>query len=114
MDTYNGHFMQTFLPYESYEQSAKVLDDKRLGKQRSECVIILKTLLGVYSKESRRGWPHHPATKMWCGYELSLTNYAEAICAEWIRRGHADTCMAWFLGRRKELLLPRVIPVDAS
>jgi len=28
--------MQTFLPYESFEKSAEVLDNKRLGKQREE------------------------------------------------------------------------------
>ena len=64
--------MQTFLPYEDFEKSARVLDDKRLGKQRSESIIILKTLLGVYEKEGRKGWPHHPATKMWAGHEVAL------------------------------------------
>lgn len=36
--------MQTFLPYPSFELSARVLDDKRLGKQRVECLQILKAL----------------------------------------------------------------------
>ena len=38
--------MQTFLPYADFPGSAKVLDRKRLGKQRVECCQILNTLLG--------------------------------------------------------------------
>ena len=95
--------MQTFLPYESFEKSARVLDDKRLGKQRSECMIILKTLLGVYEKEGRKGWPHHPATKMWTGCERALVRYSIAICDEWIERGHNDSCMDWFAQVSRDL-----------
>lgn len=40
--------MQTFLPYPSAEQSAKVLDTQRLGKQRVECLQILATLCDIY------------------------------------------------------------------
>lgn len=36
--------MQTFLPYPDFSASARVLDDKRLGKQRVECLQILKAL----------------------------------------------------------------------
>lgn len=36
--------MQTFLPYSNFSASARVLDDKRLGKQRVECLQILKAL----------------------------------------------------------------------
>ena len=32
--------MQTFLPYANYTKSAQVLDDKRLGKQRVEALLI--------------------------------------------------------------------------
>lgn len=39
--------MQTFLPYESYDDSAESLDYRRLGKQRVETLQILMTLLGV-------------------------------------------------------------------
>ena len=58
-------------------------------------MIILKTLLGVYEKEGRKGWPHHPATKMWKGYEGYLSIYTRYVCAEWKRRGHKDTVYAW-------------------
>ena len=36
--------MQTFLPYSSFYQSARVLDRQRLGKQRVETLQILKSL----------------------------------------------------------------------
>lgn len=65
-----------------------MLDDKRLGKQRVETLQIMKALV------DGEGWTHHPATKMWRGYEYSLLNYQYAICYEWhIFRGFADTCL---------------------
>ena len=79
--------MQTFLPYADFRQSAQVLDMRRLGKQRVECLQILQTLLG-YSQ----GWQNHPAVKMWRGYEQALLQYGLAICSEWIKRGYKDTC----------------------
>ena len=38
--------MQTFLPYPSFDASAKVLDYRRLGKQRVEAYQILNTITG--------------------------------------------------------------------
>ena len=79
--------MQTFLPYPDFAQTAAVLDTRRLGKQRVEAMQILRALTRpVY------GWKHHPAVLMWQGYEEALGAYAVAICREWCRRGHADTC----------------------
>ena len=34
----------------------------------------------------------YPAAKQWKGYEEALAAYGVAICREWCRRGHADTC----------------------
>lgn len=80
--------MQTFLPHPSFGYSASVLDDKRLGKQRVETLQIMSALV------ENKGWVHHPATKMWQGYEFSLLKYQYAICYEWyIFRGYADTCL---------------------
>lgn len=73
--------MQTFLPYPNFEQSAKVLDRQRLGKQRVEVLTLLKG-----------GWKNHPASKMWHGHERYLALYGMAICDEWISRGYKDTC----------------------
>lgn len=81
--------MQTFLPYESFAQSAASLDRQRLGKQRVEGLQILRTLSGVTA-----GWQNHPAVKMWRGHEWSLANYTSAVCIEWQKRGYKDTCLS--------------------
>jgi len=75
--------MQTFLPYASYGRSAVVLDQARLGKQRVEAVQILRTNLGL----STAGWQHHPAVRMWKGYESALWHYTSIMCQEWEYRG---------------------------
>lgn len=75
--------MQTFLPYESFSESAKCLDWRRLGKQRVEAMQILNTISGV-----SRGWVNHPAVKMWRGYEEALQMYFNAISMEWVKRGY--------------------------
>ncbi len=67
--------------------SAAALDSKRLGKQRVEAVQVLRGLTWP-----GYGWRHHPAVKMWRGYEEALAAYGVAICREWCGRGHADTC----------------------
>src|SRR5947208_1979490 len=36
--------MQTFLPYADFERSARVLDRKRLGKQRVETIQVVRAL----------------------------------------------------------------------
>lgn len=79
--------MQTFLPYDDFIQSAKVLDSKRLGKQRVEVLQILKAII------DDSGWIHHPATHMWRGYTNALVAYGIVVCNEWIRRGNKDTCL---------------------
>jgi hypothetical protein len=86
--------MQTFLPYRSFESSARVLDNKRLGKQRVEVMQIMAALvkLQVHTDTANIAWGNHPATKMWKGYEFALMSYQEAVCAEWARRGFNDTC----------------------
>lgn len=78
--------MQTFLPYPSFSESARVLDRQRLGKQRVEVMQLLKAL------RDGGGWANHPATKMWRGHTRYLALYGLAICDEWISRGYKDTC----------------------
>jgi hypothetical protein len=81
--------MQTFLPYADFERSARVLDLKRLGKQRVECIQVLRG-----TTRSDYGWRHHPAVLMWKGYEEALARYAFTCCEVWTERGFADTCAA--------------------
>jgi hypothetical protein len=81
--------MQTFLPYADFERTARVLDLRRLGKQRVECIQVLRGLT-----RSDYGWRHHPAVKMWKGYEEALGRYSFTCCEVWVERGFADTCAA--------------------
>lgn len=81
--------MQTFLPYPDFSRSARVLDNKRLGKQRVEVLQILNVLLKPGGKS---GWRNHPAVRMWRGYEHRLHTYGLAVCREWTGRGYKDTC----------------------
>jgi hypothetical protein len=91
--------MQTFLPNPSYTESARVLDYKRLGKQRVET----KQILNAMSKTTG-GWRNHPATKMWRGHEVELCLYGAAMCAEWKRRGYRDSLHEYFLLTATEYL----------
>ncbi len=80
--------MQTFLPYPDFAETARVLDQRRLGNQRSEALVILRVCnIPTY------GWQHHPAVRMWRGFELALMAYGRAICEAWISNGRADTVM---------------------
>jgi len=78
--------MQTFLPYPDFGASARALDDRRLGKQRSEALTILRVLAGKV-----KGWRHHPAVLMWKGYEGALGLYLNACIDEWVRRGYRNS-----------------------
>jgi hypothetical protein len=78
--------MQTFLPKPSLLGSVKVLDNKRLGKQRLECLQILKALRG-----ETQAWKNHPAVKMWDGCETALEIYFNLCCQEWVSRGFKNS-----------------------
>ncbi|WP_433872191.1 MSMEG_6728 family protein [Saccharopolyspora sp. CA-218241] len=79
--------MQTFLPYPDFVQSAAVLDDRRLGKQRVEALQVLRALTTV-----GYGWQNHPAVAMWAGYEEALSCYGIAMCDAWTKAGRPDRC----------------------
>ncbi|MGK5684740.1 MSMEG_6728 family protein [Actinoplanes sp. URMC 104] len=81
--------MQTFLPYADFLASAKVLDQKRLGKQRVETIQVLRGLT-----TPGYGWRHHPAVKMWRGYEEALVRYGLDMVDVWTATGRADTTAA--------------------
>lgn len=74
--------MQTFLPLPDYYESMRCLDKSRLGNQvwREGLTLI------------RGGWPNHPASKMWRGYEYHLGLYLLAgIKALILQRGKRYT-----------------------
>jgi len=78
--------MQTFCPSSIFIMSAKILDNKRLGKQRVEAKQILNALQG-----KSKGWTKHPATLMWKGFEEALKLYHNAMVTEWVNRGFKNT-----------------------
>jgi hypothetical protein len=81
--------MQTFLPYADFAASARVLDQRRLGKQRVEALQALRglTVPGY-------GWRHHPVVRMWTGYAEALVRYGLEVCRVWTDAGRQDTCAA--------------------
>ena len=81
--------MQTFLPYPDFEQAARALDQKRLGKQRVEVIQVVRALT-----RPDYGWRHHPVALMWRGYEEALGRYGLTCCEVWAELGFGDTCAA--------------------
>lgn len=77
--------MQTFLPYADFTQSAKILDWRRLGKQRVEAKQLMAALNG-----DSKGWVNHPAAVMWRGHDKALALYWLVMCQEWKARGYLD------------------------
>ena len=94
--------MQTFLPYPSFEQTAAILDWKRLGNQRLEGRLICKI---ITTPDYVGAWAHHPAVKMWRGYENALKLYVNTVISEWIRRGYLNTLPSYDLAG-SEILFP--------
>ena len=82
--------MQTFLPYKNFSSSLKVLDWRRLGKQRVEAMQILNVLL---DRTETKGWRNHPITRMWEGYEPALQLYHNLCIEEWINRGYNNNML---------------------
>jgi len=81
--------MQTFLPYPSFD-SVRLLDMKRLGKQRVEAKQILKAL----SSGPGAAWYNHPAVQMWKGYEMALCCYLNSCIRWWIGKGYKNTMLS--------------------
>jgi len=83
--------MQTFLPYDDYGASMACLDNVRLGNQVYREGVTL--LCG--------GWPNHPASKMWVGYERSLALYCFRGAQEMVARKGTkyswkdEVCIKW-------------------
>ena len=79
--------MQTFVPYADFEQALRMLDTKRLGKQRVEVIQIVRALtVPGYA------WSSHTAVLMWKGFEEALGRYGLTACEVWTERGFGDSC----------------------
>jgi len=110
--------MQTLLPYPDFAKSAACLDRKRLGNQRNEAFIVLRTnrqgplcLFRLKTDDQKGGfvygpipadvpeghvirrtpWYAHATARMWRGYDVALRLYGRTICEEWISRGYRDS-----------------------
>jgi Pyrimidine dimer DNA glycosylase len=81
--------MQTFLPYADFEATARVLDTRRLGKQRVEVIQIVRALT-----RPAYAWKSHPAVLMWSGFEEALGTYGQVVSRVWVASGFGDTCAA--------------------
>lgn len=91
--------MQTFLPDPDFATAARLLDARRLGKQRVETLQVLRAL----TRETY-GWKSHPVVLMWAGYEEALVAYGLAVCREWTARGFADTVAATITSEVQETI----------
>ena len=85
--------MQTFLPYSDITESLRVLDDKRLGKQRVETFQIINAITGRPKLDGTpyKGWLNHPCTVMWKGHVNALKEYLNLSITEWVGRGFKNT-----------------------
>jgi Pyrimidine dimer DNA glycosylase len=84
--------VNTFLPFRSYAESAKCLDNKRLFKQLVECKQLWT---GIHYQS--KGWVNHPATVMWRPYTEQYMAYWRATLLEVVRRGaiNPDAITRW-------------------
>lgn len=101
--------MQTFLPHPGFVDTARVLDMRRLGKQRVETIQVLRALT-----VTGYGWRHHPAAAMWAGYEEALVRYGLDVCEVWCLGGNADTCASTLVGDLAEACEQRAVRTQAE
>lgn len=79
--------MNTFVPFQTFEESAAALDDLRLNKQVAECAQILRILNTWRPGKRFKAWSSHPAVRMWVGYDEALFAYTMACEGERLTRG---------------------------
>lgn len=78
--------VNTFITSSSLEECAKLLDYRRLGKQRVEAYQLYRAITG-----QTKGWRHHPAALAWQGHQCALAMYTNVMIREWIARGYKNT-----------------------
>jgi hypothetical protein len=91
--------MMTFVVESNFMKNFKILDDRRLGKQRVEAMQILNILKG-----KQKAFANHPIVKGWKGYEHGLKYYINCCIYEWIHRGHKNKMEIYELP--KEIIVP--------
>lgn len=76
--------VNTFLISSDFTETARILDSRRLLKQRVEAKQIIDSI------ELGTGWKHHPATKMWRNHVDALKQYYNCMVKESMRRGYKN------------------------
>ncbi|KAI8329803.1 hypothetical protein BC941DRAFT_441941 [Chlamydoabsidia padenii] len=80
--------VNNFIISPKFSETAKILDNKRLGKQRVETFQIINILDRKNKKSKKRvGFINHPAVKSWEGHSEALKQYCNAMLEEWENRG---------------------------
>lgn len=115
--------MHTFLPYESFEESAACLDNRRLKtqcKDALECLYLItgmplytiKPTLSNSNKATGSASPtpnektpnwEHPCRKMWQGYAYYLSSYTITMCMELLDRDFDNPDISLVLEKTLEL-----------
>lgn len=75
------------MPVPNFTEIARILDWRRLSKQRVEARQILDGFLNPV----KNGWKNHPASRMWTGHLPALAQYMNCMIKEWINRGYNNT-----------------------
>lgn len=80
--------VNTFVLTNCPKETMKLLDTKRLGKQRVEAKQIINV---IENKDGSVGWKNHPIVKMWENHVDGLKYYFNCAVDEWILRGYKNT-----------------------
>lgn len=75
--------MNSFVPFDSFADSARYLDNLRLTKQVSECGQMLRV---IENWTPRRAWAKHPAVLMWVQWPDAFAHYMWVCEQERLRR----------------------------
>lgn len=103
--------MQVWVPLLDIEQIPQVLVGQHLGAQRGEGLMALRAIMDFRrNPELRAPWVHHPAARMWRGYERAFCEYGLVICREWRSRGYNDACLPLYLEAWSSLRGPTKLP----
>jgi hypothetical protein len=95
---------QTFLPYEDFEKSAAVLDNKRLNSSINEGYEAYIFNLGNPNNKPIRHPNGHCIFRLWGQYETVLRIYLQALIREAKSRSMQPMDTEWFTDLEPELV----------
>lgn len=94
--------MMTFIVHGNFVINAKLLDYRRLGKQRIEA----KQIINIICDSNKRAWGNHPIVLAWTDYVPALKYYANCVILEWIARGNRNTIELYDLSGYETIYIP--------